>query len=436
MKDIDGMVKPASRVRELFFYIALFGSVGFFGWGIRGTGGYGAIPGCVFAGIAWAMAWFLVSQVPVGAPTRRYSSGWVVLAIMVGIGIEGAHGWMQWPAWVRGVFYLNISAGTSLPINPAYGYLWTFIAAVPWAGMGAVLLAWTASQQPITPKLWVIRIACGVGGGVIASLLFKGLPQVFLPYYDLTNGYDPSVCVACSRVASDNAIALMWLGVYCGFLAFECGRKDWMNVKLIAIVGLLAGLTWMVFRVWNIYMPNCWRCWETCSGLGIGIALGVAFYVCNKPLCLPQPAVDDCVQAGRAPNPQRLAGFYLALVVGVFWSINGMIIGIAENDFSISGSLDLPVGLTCGIAGIGTFLYIYWREKDIRAPKPDLAQSWRIYWVAFAVQLACGLMVTTPLGTWYNDDFFAIYIALAVLDVVLLWSWKTRQKPIDRLNGD
>ena len=75
----------------------------------------------------------------------------------------------------------NYEKGQSVPISPAYGFLWLFIAGVPWAGLGACLLAWTGSLRETRVWHWVIRIACGAGGAVLLHYLFVWFPQYFLP---------------------------------------------------------------------------------------------------------------------------------------------------------------------------------------------------------------------------------------------------------------
>ncbi|HEV8542278.1 MAG TPA: hypothetical protein VGR78_07800, partial [Verrucomicrobiae bacterium] len=99
--------------------------------------------------MTWGTAWWFVAREPSAMQSRPYSSGWIILALTVGIGLSGNRGWMQWPAFFEGRLQTNYSKGEFLPISPAYGFLWLFIAGVPWAGIGACLLAWCAA----TPRL-------------------------------------------------------------------------------------------------------------------------------------------------------------------------------------------------------------------------------------------------------------------------------------------
>ena len=171
-------------VNDLFLPTLLFAAIGGMVWAVRGCSGYGAVNGCTFAGVTWGAAWWFISRDPSGKQTRRYTSGWIILALTIGIGFSGSRGWMQWPSFSRGELMVNAPAGQSVPISRAYGFLWLFIAGVPWAGLGACLLAWCSAGHPSRGKDWVIRIACAVAGAVIARALFQAYPGVFVPFFD------------------------------------------------------------------------------------------------------------------------------------------------------------------------------------------------------------------------------------------------------------
>src|SRR5579872_738479 len=75
----------------------LFAALGGMTWAVRGCSGYGATAGCIFAGVMWGAAWWFIAREPAGERLRRYSSGWIILALTVGVGLAGNRGWMQWP---------------------------------------------------------------------------------------------------------------------------------------------------------------------------------------------------------------------------------------------------------------------------------------------------------------------------------------------------
>ena len=286
----------------------------------------GTVPGCVFAGVLIASAWFLLSRYPSGTSSRRYASGWSILAIVVGIGIEGMHGWMQWPSWSLGNFQLSFNPAVIDSVNPFYGYIWTFVAAVPWSGMGAVLLAWAGSRIPLKTKDWILRICFGVVGYLIAIGLFYLFPQVFLPLYNQLDQYNSTLCPNCHRAYSDNFLAMEWFGAYIGFLCYEIFSQRFDNVKLILIVGLTSGICWMLCRPLNYLLAlgpstgfNFWRVSETSSGFGIGLGYTLGFIFCNQATKLTDNAIMPPPR--KHPNSEVFFGVYFPLIAGAFWGV-------------------------------------------------------------------------------------------------------------------
>jgi hypothetical protein len=276
---------------DLFLPTLLFAALGGMSWAVRGCSGFGAVPGCLFAGVTWGAAWWYIAQTPGSRPARRYASGWVIAAITFGVGISGARGWMQWPSFFDGRLQTDTPAGQFVPISPSYGFLWLFIAGVPWAGLGACVLAWTGSLRETRVWHWVIRIACGVGGSLLLHYLFTWFPQYFLPLYGSVEErykdleHNPNL----GRLIGDCDSALTHLGYYLGFLLYEVGRKDWKNVVLITTVGLVNGAGWSLLqnwswahRIWPEGKFNFWRCWESSGGISIGIAYGIAYFLVNR----------------------------------------------------------------------------------------------------------------------------------------------------------
>ena len=117
-----------------------FAALGGMTWAVRGCSGFGAVAGCVFAGSPGAAWWYTSSTSASGGDrTCRYTSGWIVLALpTVGIGLSGARGWMQWPSFFEGKLMTDAPKGRFEPIPRTYGFLWLFIAGVPWAGPGGL----------------------------------------------------------------------------------------------------------------------------------------------------------------------------------------------------------------------------------------------------------------------------------------------------------
>jgi hypothetical protein len=306
---------------DLVLPTVLFAALGGMTWAVRGCSGFGSTAGCIFAGVTWGAAWWFIAQAPEREQSRRYASGWIVAALTLGIGLSGARGWMQWPSFFRGQLVTDAAHGASVPISPAYGFLWLFIAGVPWAGLGACLLAWTGSLRETRVWHWVARIACGVGVALLARYLFYRFPQIFLPLYGsleaqyLDHRANPNLL----RLSNDCREAITHLGYYVGFLLYEVLRRDWKNVVLIVTVGVINGGGWALCQNWE-WAPgvwpdgrfNWWRCWESSGGISIGIAYGVAYFLVNRKMSVEEKAALRSRRSIVEPSFEWLL-VYLAL---------------------------------------------------------------------------------------------------------------------------
>lgn len=72
---------------DLILPTLLFAALGGMTWAVRGSSGFGTVWGCVFAGVMWGVAWWYLAREPSAEQSRRYASGWVVLAITLGVGL-------------------------------------------------------------------------------------------------------------------------------------------------------------------------------------------------------------------------------------------------------------------------------------------------------------------------------------------------------------
>jgi len=82
---------PARLAHDLVFPVLLFGSIGGMTWAVRGSSGFGASAGCIFAGVALGATWWqscramlvyarsgLFGAVMLGSPDVSYVNGQVV----------------------------------------------------------------------------------------------------------------------------------------------------------------------------------------------------------------------------------------------------------------------------------------------------------------------------------------------------------------------
>ena len=416
---------------DLILPTLLFAALGGMTWAVRGCSGFGAVNGCVFAGVMWGAAWWFLARDPGGQQSRRYASGWIILALTIGIGYSGGRGWMQWPSFFEGHLLTNAPKGEYVPISRTYGFLWLFIAGMPWAGIGACMLAWCAPERPVRLAGWMIRIACGVGGAYLATKLFNHLPQVFLPLYSsMQSQYqDFQTNPNLRRLINDNHAAIMHLGIYLGFLAYEIGRRDWKNVQLILTVGILNGLGWALCQNWK-WAPgvwpqanfNFWRCWESSGGISIGIAYGVAYYLVNRRM--PEArAKERWVWAGAHPTRERF-GAYLGLVLGLGLSIRNGLKGWANiylgNEDYWSGVFWMFVGPMMIVALAALVAWVWFRPLPKGFQGNVFPRAYGLIWAVLLIQNVIAQLVTGPLTSWNEMAFSIYYILLFFISAVIL----------------
>ena len=343
------MTKPnrPDLASDLVLPTVLFAALGAMSWAVRGCRGFGGGAGCIFAGVLWGAAWWYCARDPAREQSRRYASGWIVLALTLGMGIAGQRGWMQWPHFFAGQLATNWDKQEFVPISSGYGFLWQFLSGVPWAGLGACLLAWCGARRETRAWHWLLRIACGLGAGALARALFDRYPQYILPLYSsLEFRYqDPIANPGLQRLINDCGAALTHLGYYLGFLLFEVARRDWKNVVLILSVGVVNGAGWAALQNWT-WAPgvwegadfNWWRCWESSAGISIGAAYGIAYFLVNRRMADEERAALASRRAIAGPNFEWLLIFSgLAAVLSVFV---GPLVG-GRGSIGVS-TLDLP----------------------------------------------------------------------------------------------
>ena len=301
--------KYCSAIDDLFLPTVMFAALGGMTWAVRGCSGFGAVAGCLFAGVMWGSAWWYMAYQRSGVQVRRYSSAWIILAVTLGIGLSGARGWMQWSTFFEGHLQTNTGKGEWVPISRTYGFLWMFIAGMPWAGIGACTLAWCGSLRETRVWHWGMRIACGVGTAMLARYFYQNYPSWFLPMYDeLQERYlDVEANPNLRRLTNDCGAAVLHMGFYLGFLLYEFLRRDWKNVILILVVGIVNGTGWAAFQTWKFSATvwkdsnfNFWRCWESSGGISIGVAFGLAWFLVNRRMSDREQAItaERSINAG------------------------------------------------------------------------------------------------------------------------------------------
>jgi hypothetical protein len=405
-------------IHDLVLPTLLFAALGGMTWAVRGSSGFGAVWGCVFAGVTWGAAWWYIARDPSREQSRRYASGWIVLAVTLGVGLSGERGWMQWPRFFEGHIQM-IENGGFLPISRSYGFLWMFIAGVPWAGLGACLLAWCGSLAETRIWHWIFRIACGAALAALGRWLIDTYPQDFLPlYHSLESHYrDVKANPNLGKLIIDCRDAFSHLGYFLGFLLFELIRRDWKNSVLILTVGLVNGVGWALCEAWK-WAPgvwgnanfNFWRCWESSGGISIGIAYGLAYFLVNRRMSDRERSVMASRRALEGPNFEWLLVFF-GLTSYLYTFLAFRLHGWAEVYFSMTFALGAAYYLThrgpsrwlVGLLAILLVAGLFGRPFVVvtsQAGAANLAKSrreWLLVWeiyssVVLAVGLSCYLV--------------------------------------------
>ena len=434
---------------DLLLPTLLFAALGGMTWAVRGCSGFGGVDGCVFAGVTWGTAWWFIAREPGARQARPYASGWIILALTVGIGVSGNRGWMQWPSFFDGHLQTNTALGQGVPIARAYGFLWLFIAGVPWAGLGACLLAWCGSHRAVRAPGWCLRLACGLGGACLARVLFDSLPEVFLPLYKTMHAqyHDLRANPNLGRLINDNRNALTHLGLYLGFLGCEMGRRDWRNATLILTVGVVNGTGWALCqnwrwapRIWPTAGFNWWRCWESCGGISIGLAYGLAYYVANRRWSASARA-PDATGPGPHPNLERF-GAYLGLLLGLGLSVRNGLKGWANIYLGNENYWDAVLWRVLGppllLALLALPVWIWLRPVPGTSQSNRLSNSgtgparvaassgnvfphaYRLAWLVLLVQNAIAQLITGPHSSCNETAFSIYYVLLFLLSAVIV----------------
>ena len=409
-------------------------------WAVRGCSGYGAAAGCIFAGVAWGAAWWFISREPGGERLRRYSSGWIILAVTVGMGLSGARGWMQWPSFFEGRLNTNYAAGEWVPISRTYGFVWLFIAGAPWAGVGACMLAWCGSLRETRAWHWAVRIACGVGGAFLARYLCQEYPQYFLPLYDSLEAqykdleHNPTL----RRMINDTRSAVLHMGFFLGLLTYEIGRREWKNVTLISVVGFANGVGWALCQNWKWAAPlwpdagfNWWRCWESSGGISIGVANGLAYYLTNRKMGPQELAAVQSRRAISGPNVE-----WLAVFLGMTSLVGFLLFEVAE----IWGLM-----FVSPIALFGLAYYLRRRDAYYQQPSGESASEGdpniERFGLYVGLLFGLGLSIRSGVKGWFNiylgnEEYWSGVLwkicGPAMLLMFLLICWQAIARPLPR----
>ncbi len=439
--------KKESLIYDKIIPLALFGIVGAFGWAIRGTSGWGGIAGGAIAGFWWGALFYLLAKV------RGIDARWQFFAIGFGIAFGGMNGYGQFISWIRGVFSVGdpsmvespVVETSTLPLNPAIGFMWLAIVGLEWGGNAAGFLSWTL-KKPKNPKEWAIRILCPVLFAIVAFLTVKYNPNAFFPHYS-NELYASEQCrIHCARTASTLPTLSLFVGQFVGFLVAETLLKNWEGLKTMAIMAVGFAIAFPLSSLWffgNLEgFSSWWKLWEESIGLIGGISIGIAFLrlvnsaekgIIQEHL---EVGLNEESEGREKKRPSRQAQLkidwhsHIALVLGTLVLYIYAILGASRAiiqvfslyQLQVSGEYEITLerGIFVGVlGGLGLFYAI---RNLVRAKKQNQSGQWLFpikqpfeKFLKLSIFLAfCGLIAIYPA---FMTNF---YVAFTCLLVVLL----------------
>lgn len=357
-----GLEKTKSElINELLIPILLFSTFGAFYWAIRGSSGYGGSSGGAYVGIGWGIIWLFLSYERSEKKKRPYSSGWMVLAITLGIAYGGMHGYGQFMSWIQGIFRVDPQNGITVPINPIIGFAWLFQCGLAWGGAAGIMMAWCGSKKSPTRKDWIIRLSFGIGGGLIAYLITLFNPGLVNPLYDVVDYTDLATCIDCERTLSTSLSSMFYLGIFLGFLLYEIMKKDWRNVMLALTMGIGFALAFSIFAFWHFGYSltgisiDWWKFWEMSIGFFGGMTIAICYYLYNRSFDDSQIESVRKQPFSSKRNAEKLLGIEAAIAVAIGWSVyNGM--GGFFSNFKLDESLALIVSIPLVVLCLAYFI--------------------------------------------------------------------------------
>lgn len=284
---LSGRTLDLSKPSHYLLVALIMGLMGAFLWAIRGTAGFGGWQGGLLAGLGWGLIWMYFSNRERNGDKRPLSNPWMVAAITFGMAYGGMTGYGAYIGWVSGNYWLNHPEAVR-DIAPWTGYLTLFFCGLHWGGVSGAFMAWCHPGAKLDWKGWVLRLASGLAGAFAVYYLIKGFPQWFLPFYGEGIYENPENRTSIRALNSHLNIA-PHLGFFFGFLAFEIARRDWKAVGIMVIMALgfaiffSAGAYWHTMHGQTDLRLDWWKNWEMSIGLGGGLAMGLVFYLYNRP---------------------------------------------------------------------------------------------------------------------------------------------------------
>jgi hypothetical protein len=410
-----------------YIYVALImGLMGAFFWAIRGTSGFGGSSGGALAGLGWASLWLGFSLLSGDAERRPYGNGRAFAAITFGIAFGGLTGYGVYTAWVNGLYQMNREV--TREIAPWTGYAMLFLCGIHWGGVTGAFLSWVAPSKPIGIALWILRIASGVVGAILASRAVQWFPEYFLPFY--SEGYyqqeEYDISIRAMRSAPN---VMQHVGLFLGFLLFEVARRDWRAVKLMTVMSLGFAIPFAIGGYWHTVHKisdlglDWWKNWEMTIGAGGGLAFGLAFYLFNGP-SLETPR--------RTTRLERIFGIGVTM-----WLAVGIVVLGAYEGFIRTHQLEDSLEATRTQAFwayivIASLVGLFWIYRTLTLERDQLALvgpvSMAVLAAVIGVIIVAGYVTSVPTNMGLaNQVLLVLYTCYIGISGVLLFSLLRRR---------
>ena len=415
----------AYNVTDYVLIALIMGLMGAFFWAIRGTTGFGGSSGGALAGLGWALLWLGFSHFGGDGAYRPYGSGRMVAAIALGIAVGGMTGYGVYISWLNGVYQMNGNEVTR-EIAPWTGYAMLFFCGIHWGGVTGAFMSWCAPKVPVSWPMWGVRIAAGVSGAVLGTMLVKWFPGFFLPFYG-EGYYQVEEYATSARAMRSIPNIAQHVGLFAGFLAFELARRDWRAVKVMLTMALGFALPFAIGGYWQTFHGSelridWWKNWEMTIGLGGGLAFGLTFYLFNPP---------EGIVPRMVTRLERIFGvgliLWLAVGIVVLGAYEGFI-RVRGLEASLEGTRHTAFSLYEGVAAIVFLLWIYrtlnmaeQRRTDPKFPPLPLP----FIAILLALIVLAGYVTSIPseirLANQVLLTLYTIYIMISLVLFGVLW---------------
>lgn len=404
--------------RRQLFIVAIMGLMGAFFWAIRGSAGYGGSTGGGLAGLGWAVIWYGFANMDGRGNVRPYASPRIVAAIAFGVAFGGLSGYGVYISWLQGRLYLNYPEGLRT-VAPWTGYAMLFLCGLHWGGITGAFMAWCAPRVGTSLNNWVVRLALGIAGALLAEYVVYRFPQWFLPFYGegIYGNLENHTCI---RALNSIRTIAPHVGLFFGFVAFEIGRRDWRAVGMMFVMALGFGVFFALGGYWHTFHGtglriDWWKNWEMSIGLGGGLTFGLVFLLFNQP---------DYRKNSRVISTTELVlGAGLPVWLGGMLNVLGGCEGFLDIHFP---SRSVPQAtLIFSVFIMFTGLTFLWWILQVIKTKHNGHIPGLVLIAVLVMIILLGYLVSTPLPLQLANKVllaaYTSYIGMSLLLFILIW---------------